>query len=87
MQLQHALATKGLDWAEVPDISPIESAVLMGELGHKPVSYICHTHINNKPDNLPRLWKGDLGPLEDIDWEAALMHPREVRIKARLRTI
>lgn len=32
-------------------------------------------------------WEKDIGPLEDIDWEAALMHPREVAIKARLRLI
>lgn len=25
--------------------------------------------------------------LEDIDWEVALMHPRKVAIKARLRLI
>ena len=45
---------------------------------------------NNMPYALVALrgrWERDTKELEDIDWEAALMHPREVGIKSRLRLI
>lgn len=48
------------------------------------------TLINNIPDRLKALrnqWKITTGDLDNVDWEAALMHPREVAIKLRLRLI
>lgn len=89
-QLQHAWGAEGIEDTELPEYAPLEGRILQEELTTKAVSVIYKTINNNMPDTLGKLrgtWEGDLGEMEDIDWEAALMHPREVVIKARLRLI
>ena len=59
-------------------------------LDKKAVSMTYRMLNNNAPDTLSKLrdrWEKDTRAFEDIDWEAALMHPREVAIKSRLRLI
>lgn len=62
----------------------------MEEIPTKVISLTYRTLINNMPYKLGPLrakWELTTGPMENIDWEAALMHPREVAIKQRLRLI
>ena len=86
LQIKHALSAESIDWAGLSDNSPLEGRVLVEEMTSKAFS----TLINNRLENLHKLgarWEVECGPLEDIDWEATLMHPREIVIKASLRLI
>ena len=59
-------------------------------VGKGAVSATYKTLNDNIPDTLITIgdrWMRDTREMEDIDWEVALMHSREVAIKARLRLI
>lgn len=68
----------------LPEYAPLEGRLLQEEIPTQAISLTYKTQLNNMPDNLGPLrakWELTTGPLEDIDWEAALMHPREAAIK------
>ena len=63
---------------------------MLEAMSEKAVSLTYKTVLNNTPDNLQNLrrkWERNIRVMEDVDWEAALMHPREVDIKTWLRLI
>ncbi|KAJ1211401.1 hypothetical protein NDU88_006761 [Pleurodeles waltl] len=62
----------------------------MESIGRGVVSCTYKMINNNMPDTMAALratLKQDLGELDDLEWEAALMHSRKVTTKARLRLI
>ena len=90
IQLRHAWRAQNIEAVELEDFSPLEARLLEGRLDTKAVAMTYRTQINNAPDKLHKLrhkWERDATDIEDIDWEAALMHPRVAAIKSRLRLI
>mgnify|MGYP002804281051 CR=1 FL=1 len=90
LRIRHAWQAEGLEDREISESAPLEGRLLGPQLEVKAVSWTYRTLNNNMPDTLHGLrsrWETDTKRMEDIDWEAALMHPREVAIKSRLRLI
>lgn len=70
----------------MPDSSPLEDRLLSEPLPTKAVSCTYRKLCNNLPDSFLALraqWQMDIGPLEDDDWQNALMSPKVTAINHR----
>lgn len=90
LQLRHALSPSLEGLESLPEFSPIEAKVFMGDLQDHKISKIYQsliTHCSSTLQKLRRDWEGDVGQLEEEDWMEALIAPREAAIVVRLRLL
>ncbi|XP_078542242.1 uncharacterized protein LOC144827957 [Lissotriton helveticus] len=87
-EFRHALAPNIANLDSLPEFSPIEAKVFMGDLGDKKVSRIYQTlvtHCSSTLLPLRTVWETDVGPMDEDDWREALESPRGTAIAIRLR--
>lgn len=90
LQFRHALLPSLKHLATLPEFSPLEAKVFMGDLHERKVSKIYQTLVTHCSSSLHKLkaaWEEDVGPLEDQDWTEAVAAPRGAAIAMRLRLI
>lgn len=90
LQLRHAVLVHLPSPISLPEFSPLEAQVMMGNLGKGGVSRIYRSLINNGPaslDGVRARWEGWVGPLEEADCRDALMAPRTLTTSSRLRLV
>ncbi|XP_078533848.1 vomeronasal type-2 receptor 1-like [Lissotriton helveticus] len=82
-QFRHALEPSIVGLESLPEFSPVEAKVFMGDLGDKKVSRIYQTlvtHCSSSLLPLKEAWEKDVGPLDEDDWREALESPRGTAI-------
>lgn len=90
LQFRHALSPSLVGLESLPEFSPLEAKVLMGDLGSKKISRIYQslvTHSTHMLGGLWERWEVDVGTLEEEDWREALASPRGAAISMRLRLV
>lgn len=74
----------------IPDYSPLEDRLIIDPMPTKAISLTYKKLCHNLPDPFQALrekWTTDLGQIDDVDWQQALMSPKEVAINYRFKLI